>query len=147
MPYDALLMFSNAQVVTATAVSTDVLDLGLPSVNPRSATGARFIVSHGAGNAGDFALVCKVGADFAGLTSIDVQLQVSNDNSAYTTIATTGAIPLSKLKAGYEFGFHGLPLEAKGRYLRLNYVVTGTGTGGGQITAGIADGFQTAGAF
>lgn len=144
MPYDALLMFSNAQAVTATAPSTDTLDLGLPSVNPRSATGARFVVSHGAGNAGDFALVCKVGADFVGLTSIDVQLQSSTDNSTWTTVATTGAIPLAKLKAGYEFGFNGLPLEAKGRYLRLNYVVVGTGTAG-NITAGIADGFQTAG--
>lgn len=142
MPYDALLMFSNAQAITVTAVSTDVLDLGSPSLNPK--TGLALPVDHGASDANP--VVVKVTTTFAGLTSLAVQLQGSNDNSTFTTIATTEAIPVARLGAGYEFGFNSLPRQTKYRYLRLNYVVTGTATAG-TVTAGINTGFQTNGRF
>lgn len=141
MPYDALLMFSNAQAITATAVSTDVVDLGEPSINPRSPTGARFPSHHG-GDAGWPKVVAKVGAAFAGLTGLTVNLQGSNDNSTFTTIATVPLV-VADLKAGYEFGIEP-PRGHKFRYLRLQYAVTGTATTG-NITAGYADGYQTAG--
>lgn len=145
MPYDALLMFSNAQAITATAVSTDVLDLGLPSVNPRSPTGARFPAVQGQADGHLNPIVIKVGQSFNTLTSLTIELQGSNDNSTFATVATTGAIPLASLTAGAEFGFLGFPIRATYRYWRLNYVVAGTAPTNGNITAGFADGFQTAG--
>ena len=140
MPYDALLMFSDAQAVTTTAVSTNVLDLGVPVTNPR--TGTALIVNHGGGN--ENPIVVKLNTAYAGLTSLQVVLQGSTDNSTFVDIASTRVTPLAELKAGYEFGFTSFPLRQPYRYLRLNYVVVGTGSGG-TITANVADGFQTNG--
>lgn len=142
MAYDALLMFSNAQALTTTAVSTDVLDLGVPSVNPRSPTGAAFPAHHS--DHGEPPVVIKVGATFAGLTGLTIALQGSNDNSAFVNLDTI-APAVADLKAGAEFGLN-TPRGHGYRYLRLNYTVTGTATAG-NITAGMADGFQTAGTF
>lgn len=141
MPYDALLMFSDRQAVTTTAVSTDTLDMNQPSINPL--TKAPLPVSHGASM--DVPVVVKVSQGFAGLTSLTAQLQQSDSpDSGFETIASTRVIPLADLTAGAEFGFISLPLEARKRYLRMNYVVVGTGTAG-TITAGVGTGFQTAG--
>lgn len=142
MPYDALLMFSNSQALTVTAVSTDVLDLGQPSVNPRSPTGARFPAVHGDGCLAP--IVVKVEQAFVGNTALTVELQGSDNNSTFTTVGTTGAVPVAQLAAGAEFGMLGFPVKASYRYWRLNYVVAGTATAG-RVTAGFADGFQTAG--
>ena len=145
MPYDNSLMFSNAQAITATAVSQNVLDLGLPSVNPRSKAGARFPAVHAQLGGVINPIVIKVSQAFNNLTSLEVQLQASDDNSTFVTIATTGPQALATLSAGAEFGILGLPLRAKQRYYRLNYVVTGSAPTAGVVTAGFADGFQTAG--
>lgn len=142
MPYDALLVFSNDQAITATAVSTDVLDFGQQSVNPRSPTGARFPAVQGDGNLAP--IVIKITQGFAGNTGLTVELQGSNDNSSFTTVASTGVVPVAQLGAGAEFGMLGFPVKASYRYWRLNYVVAGTATAG-RVTAGFADGFQTAG--
>lgn len=142
MPYDALLMFSNEQYITTTAVSTDVLDFGLPSVNPRSPTGARFPAIQGDGNLAP--IVIKVTEGFAGNTGLTVELQGSQDGSSFTTVATTGVVPVAQLGAGTELGLLGFPLRAAYRFWRLNYVVAGTATAG-RVTAGFADGFQTSG--
>lgn len=139
MPYDALLMFSDKQTFTATAISTNVLDFGLPSINPR--TGAVIKTNHGGV---DHPIVIKVGAAFTGLTSIQVNLQTSADDTTYTTVMSTAAIPVATLVAGYEFGFVTLPLQVPQRYMRLQYVVVGAGVLG-DITAGFAAGFQTNG--
>ncbi|MGL4813286.1 MAG: Bbp16 family capsid cement protein [Beijerinckiaceae bacterium] len=142
MPYDLLLMFSQAQAVTATAVSTDTVDLGAPSVNPRSPTGALLRVNHGGGE--PHPIVAKIGVTFLGLTSLQINLQSSPDDVTFTTISSTDVIPLARLTAGSEFGFSDLPIRMTDRYLRLQYVVVGTGTAG-NITAGFSDGFQTNG--
>lgn len=142
MPYDALLMFSDGQAITVDAPSTDVLDLGIPSINPRSPTGARFPNHHGDGCSPK--IVIKVGTTFVGATGLTIQLQGSDDNSTWATIGSISPAAAS-LVAGAEFGIdvargHGF------RYLRLNYDGTGTITAG-TITAGYADGYQTAGTF
>lgn len=139
MPYDALLMFSQAQAITATAASTDVLDLGLPSVNPLSPTGARFPAVHATDNP---PVVGKITTSFAGATAIVVALQGSDDNSTWGGLAST-TLAAADLVAGKEFSVVG-GRPHKYRYERLNYTVTGTVTAGA-ITAGYNDGIQTAG--
>lgn len=142
MPYDALLMFSNDQAITADAASTDVLDLGASSVNPRSPTGARFPNHYG--NDGNPKIVIKITETFAGATGMTIQLQGSTDNSTWVTIGSVSPDP-AKMVAGAEFGL-GVERGHGYRYLRLNYDGTGTITAG-KITAGYADGYQTAGTF
>lgn len=141
MPYDALLMFSRGQAITTTAVSQDVLDLGSPSLNPR--TGTAFPVNAGGGDGGP-AIVVKVTTTFAGLTSLTATLQGSTDGTTFVDIGSTGAVPVAQLRAGYEFGFRASPIRQPYRYLRLNYTVAGTGTAG-VVTAGMNDGFNSVG--
>lgn len=139
MPYDALLMFCEAQTITANANSTDTLDFGQPGINPRSPTGARFPAVH---NGTDPALVIKVGQTFAGSTALTINLQGSDDGTTFVNIASITP-PQASLVAGAEFGI-AVARHKRHRFERLNFVVTGEGTAG-QITAGYADGYQTAG--
>lgn len=117
---DNELTFSNAQAVTATAVSTNVVDLGVDR-------------DIGVGEPVYFAV--QVGTGFAGLTSLNVALQTSADNSTWTDLATSGAIPVASLTAGAQPVRMVVPSSTK-RYLRVNYTVAGTGTAG-TVTASL----------
>jgi hypothetical protein len=117
---DNELTFSNAQAVTATAVSTNVVDLGVDR-------------DIGVGEPVYFAV--QVGTGFAGLTSLNVALQTSDDNSTWTDLATSGAIPVASLTAGAQPVRMVVPSSTK-RYLRVNYTVAGTGTAG-TVTASL----------
>ena len=70
---------------------------------------------------------------FAGGTSITLALQDSDNDSAFTNVLVSHAVPLAELKAGYEFKFGSVPRTLK-RYLRLNATVSGT-MSGGKLTA------------
>lgn len=142
MHLDAQNLFSDAQAVTATAISTNFLNLGdtyQPALSP-----AKLVRDIGGGN--DIPLLAQVVSTFTGLTSIEVQVQ-TDDNSAFSTpkmVASSGAIELARLKAGFKFPIPVIPMGADERYIRLRYVVVGTGTAG-TITAGITAGIQTNG--
>ena len=142
MHLDAQNMFSDAQAVTTTAVSTNFLNLGdtyQPALSPAK-------VVRDIGGANDVPLLVQVVTNFTGLTSIEVQVQ-TDDNSAFSTprlAARSGAIELARLKAGFKFPIPVIPMGTDERYIRLRYVVTGTGTAGA-ITAGITAGIQTNG--
>jgi hypothetical protein len=72
---------------------------------------------------------------FTSLTSLQIKLQTSEDKSAWEDVIMTPAIPVAKLTAGKEALCIRTP-KGLGRYARLNYVVSGTGTGtAGKITA------------
>lgn len=71
--------------------------------------------------------------NFAGLTSLQLKLQTSADNSTWEDVIMTPAIPVAKLKAGREILCIRTPKGLE-RYARINYVVSGTGTAG-KITA------------
>lgn len=117
---DNELTFSNAQAVTATAVSTNVVDLG---------------VDRDIGIGEPVYLAVQVGAAFAGLTSLTVELQTSADNSTWSTLYNSGAIPLADLTAGAQPVRVVVPSRTE-RYLRVNYTVAGTGTAG-TVTASL----------
>ena len=115
-------LFSNNQKITATAVSTNVLDLGKREV----AFGTPVEV------------FIQVTEDFAGCTSIDFEVQTATDE-AFTipvSLVKTGAIPVASLKAGYVAPINFIPKGNLG-YLRLYYDVTGSSATAGKITAGI----------
>jgi hypothetical protein len=119
---DKQLLFDDGAAITATAASTNVIDL---STFRDVATGR------------ELHLLCQVGTAFtaAGAATLQVQIQGSVDNSTYTTMSETVAIAKTALTAGARLFDIGLPRPAPGqslpRYLRLNYIVaTGPMTAG-----------------
>ena len=108
------------QVPTATAVSTDTIDLG---ANPRDI-----------GVDSDMELVVQVVNAFAGGTSLQPILQTATDVAMTSPISlmTGPVIPLASLTAGATFSLGKIPPGAL-RALRMNYVIVGTMSGGGSI--------------
>lgn len=122
---DKLNMFSGmaGQVVTATAASTDVLDLGpLTHGNTRRDIGA--------GEPLYLVIAVLASATAAGAATVNFQLQTSDDNSAWFTLYDSGATALADMAAGKRPVAVALPRGVR-RYLRVNYSV-----GTGPLTAG-----------
>lgn len=116
MILDKELMFSDQAAVKSTGTS-DVIDFKAAG----DAVGQELTIR------------AVVAETFAGLTSLQIKLQTSEDNAAWEDVIMTAAIPAAKLKAGTEALCIRTP-KGLGRYARLNYVVSGTGTAG-KITA------------
>ncbi|MBG0596263.1 hypothetical protein I4P23_01790 [Enterobacter kobei] len=121
MILDKLLMFSEAQAVTASAASTDVIDL-------RPIDGTRRDI--GVGYPLEFWATVNTTATAAGAATLNVQLQTSPDNSTWTTLYDSGTLALAALTAGKRLFSAKVPAGVQ-RYLRVNYVV-----GTGPLTAG-----------
>jgi hypothetical protein len=134
---DKLNAFSERQVVTATAVSTNVIDLG-------PLGGSNTVRDIGEGEPVN--LFVRVGSTaFAGGTSLQAVLETSlAEGSGYTTLASGPVVPLASLTAGARV-FEGPIPKGVQRYLRVNYVVVGTMSGGGNLNAGLVETLQGAG--
>ncbi|HLG72618.1 MAG TPA: hypothetical protein VK009_19545, partial [Chloroflexota bacterium] len=81
-----------------------------------------------------------------GSATLQVQFQTSPDNSAWSTLAQSDAIPVASLVQGYKF----LPGELPGgtsRYLRLNYVVGTAAMTGGAVTAALVPSLDVQNAY
>lgn len=124
MILDKLLEFSDAQAVTATAISTNQTDRGAQAVLDNPA------VDLGTGE--DVYWVVSVGSAFSGLTSLQADF-VSDSNPNLTTApvvhASTGTVALANLTPGIIYAVK-LPAGSYKRYLGVKYTVVGTGTGG-----------------
>ncbi len=126
--------FSTAQAVTSTGStpSTNTIDLGV----------ARDV---GGAVTDQLALLCEVVTPFTsgGSATLQVQFQTSPDNSTWSTLAQSDAIPVASLGQGYKF----LPGELPGgtsRYLRLNYVVGTAAMTAGALTAALVPALDSA---
>ena len=127
MILDKLLMFSEAQAVTATAASTDVIDLA-PVDGTRRDVGVGYPL--------EFWALVNTTATAAGAATVNVQLQTSPDNSTWTTIYDSGALALAALKAGKRVVSVKAPAGVQ-RYLRVNYSVATGPLTAGAFTSGI----------
>ncbi|MGH8810367.1 MAG: Bbp16 family capsid cement protein [Advenella sp.] len=127
MILDKLLMFSEAQAVTATAASTDVIDL-----SPMKGT-KRDI---GVGEPLEFWATVNTTATADGAATLNVQLQTSADNSAWVTLYDSGTLALASLTAGKRILSTKVPAGVL-KYLRVNYVVATGPLTAGAFTAGI----------
>lgn len=135
---DKNTMFSEDQAITASAASTNSLDLGaLGQVSYDPGTGKPQL-QHRVGNGRDIGLLIQVVEDFATLTSLKIAIE-SDDNPAFSSakevIAQTVAV--AELKQGFKPSFRELPI-IKERYVRINYTVNGANATAGKITAGLA---------
>lgn len=138
--FSAQQIFSEDQAITATAASTNILDLGVPAT-PILAGGA---LVRDIGKGMPLHILVQVTADFNTLTSLTVDLEV-DDNTGFSSskIINTQSILLADLVAGKQTFMQFVPNGADERYIRMNYTVVGTPPTLGTITAGITMGNQT----
>lgn len=143
MILDSLLSFSltAGDVPTVTATSGNIIDLGVTSGIPSSASGggARDI---GIGDDPAMKLLVLVTATFAGGASLIVGLQGAIDNgsgspAAFSTWWSSPTYALATLVAGARLLDMDMPRPPAGiaipRYLQLNYTISGTMSGGGTL--------------
>jgi hypothetical protein len=118
MILDADLVFSNKQAITATAESTNALDLGA------------------AGDAIGQELTIHVVVDtaFATLTSLTVSLETSTDGSTWTTVLSGPAVARASLTKGANIFCVRVP-QGLSRYVRMKYTVGGSNATAGKVTA------------
>ena len=122
MILDEEALFSDAQAVTESAASTNVVK-----------------VNGDIGKGEPVEILAQVVEDFAGLTSLTLAVQTCDtEDGDYEDLITTSAVEAADLTAGYKFPIKFLPIGIK-NYLRLYYTVSGTATAGA-VTAGIVDG-------
>lgn len=110
MYIDAQLQFSQAQVVTATAVSTNAIDLGK---------------DRNIGIGKPMAILITVGsaAVTAGTLTIQVQADTTSAFGAPVTAATSVALATATLVAGFKYIIVLPPDLLTDRWMRLNYVI------------------------
>lgn len=153
MILDKLLQFSAAQAITATANSTNIVDLGLGlqlAANPNGLAipsaanggGARDL---GIGNSdAGLRMIVQVGTVFATLTSLTVALQGAVDDgtgqpAGFSTYWSGPAVLLASLVAGARLYDMDVPRPPQGiampRYLQMVYTVGGSSATTGTIDA------------
>jgi hypothetical protein len=136
MIIDNTLVLSDAQAITASAASTNIIDLGAAG----TPYGAGSAVRRDIGIGTNIPIEISVNTTFATLTSLTVTLQLDDDVAfgSPTSLAVGAAIPVATLVAGYRFTFPvEIPEGANERYMRLLYTVTGSNATAGKVFAGI----------
>lgn len=125
---DALLLLSSDQAVTATAVSTNTVDLG---------------TTRDIGEGEELRVVFTITETFATLTSLTINLLVDDaaNLGSPTVIASTGAITLASgnLAVGKQHVL-GIPPQIGSlglRYFGASYTVGGSNATAGKVTANI----------
>lgn len=130
MILDKQTTYSEGQLITATADSTNVLDHSVANQN----------------NGAEIELLCQVEDTMlsAGATTLTVSLVTSVDEafSAPVTLVTTPAIPKATLVRGYQFALSYLPAGLL-RYSKLVYTVATGPFTAGRINAGLVHARQT----
>lgn len=143
MMLDANTLFSDDQAVTATAASTNYMDLKAANTPP----GGSATLGHKIGGALDIPLLVQVTTAFATLTSLTISIE-TDDNASFSsakTVASTHAIPVADLVAGYIAPLVVIPHTVAEQYVRLKYTVGGSNATAGAIKAAVVTGIQTNG--
>lgn len=143
MIFDRTLLFSDGQAITATAPSTNVVDLGKTG----TIYGASAPVARDIGYGTDTDLSVSVTQSFNNLTSLTISIEV-DDNPAFSSpkaVWTSQAYPLADLATGKRYLLPDrLTAGINERYVRLVYTVAGTAPTLGKITAGVVMARQSA---
>lgn len=133
---DSLWNFCGAspgQAITATAASTNHVDLGALGIPP----GHTITPTRDLGKGNRIPILIQVTETFATLTSLIVSIQCDDNDSfsSATTVLATQAIPLASLVAGYQFNIDFVPPKTNERYVRLNFTVGGSNATAGKVFA------------
>jgi len=142
MIFDKTTLLSDAQAITADAVSTNVIDL----LATGTVYGAAAPLTKDVGKGQALKLHIQVVEAFNTLTSLTISVQCDSvENFATPKTLVSETILLADLIAGKTSNIMAVPAGTDERYLRLNYDVTGTNPTTGKITAGLVMGSQTNG--
>ena len=128
MIIDKLLQVSDAQAVTASAASTDVIDFG--QANPNS----------GINQNTSLAITVDETATAAGAATVTFSVQDSADNSSFADVAVTAATGKAALPAGAQVLIP-MPVVHR-RYVRAYYTVATGPLTAGKFSAQIVTGVQ-----
>lgn len=142
MIFDKTLLFSDAQAITATAASTNIVDLGATG----TVYGAAAALTRDVGKGNRLPINIQVVEAFNNATSLTIELQV-DDNASFSSPKTVASqtVALADLKAGAVSSLNYVLPGADERYMRLRFVVTGTNPTTGKVTAGIVAAVQSNG--
>jgi hypothetical protein len=144
MIMDRTALFSDAQAITATTASTNIVDLGATG----TVFGAAAALSRDIGKGTDIPLAIRVTESFNNLTSLTIGVEVATD-AAFTSpvsVFTSPAYSLANLAAGAKYLLPDtVPVGTNLRFVRLKYTLVGTAPTTGKITAGITMGDQSNG--
>jgi hypothetical protein len=144
MIVDDTLVLSDHQAITATARSTDIIDLGATG----TAFGHAAALARDVGKAISIPLFISITETFNNLTSLTVQIEVDDDPAfgSPRIVAAGPAITLAGggLASGQVVQFPAeLPEGTNERFLGLRYTVAGAAPTTGKVFAGIVAGRQT----
>lgn len=140
MIFSAQQLFSDDQAVTATAISTNVIDTGVRGT-PYDAAAA---LNGDIGKGNEVPVLIQVTTAFATLTSLTITLETSAAAALTSpTVLATETILVADLLAGKQTCLRVLPNCATLRYLGVRYTVNGSAATAGAITAGVTMGNQT----
>lgn len=141
MIFDAQTLFSDAQAITASAGSTNTIDLGP----------IRSGIVRDIGKGRPVPLLIQVVEAFDSVAD-DETLEISVEEDSTETITPDKTTVIGRIanadlkKVGYQLPVQFVPDGIKYRYIRLKYTVAGSGNfTAGKITAGIVMGRQTNG--
>lgn len=135
-------LFSDDQAITATAISTNVVDLGLPG----TPQGGVAPLNQDVGKGNMIPILVQVTEDFTHATSSDLTITLEVSAAAGLTspvVLATETIAFADLKAGKQMFNQVVPNGADLQFLGIRYTVGTTVFTGGKITAGITMGNQT----
>ena len=140
--FDKTLLFSEAQAITATAASTNSIDLGPGG----RVYGAAADLARDVAKSTNIALLIQVVEAFNTLTSLTFSLELDS-TTTFTPDKSIllGSMTLAELTAGAQLTWDKLPRGINLRYAQLKYTVVGTNPTLGKITAGIVAAVQTNG--
>lgn len=144
MIIDNTLVFSDSQAITATARSTNIVDIGAAG----TPVGATNPVRRDIGIATEIPISIRITEGFNNLTSLQVQLEVDDDPAfgSPRVVATGPAITLASggLAVGSRVIWPAeLPEGVNERFIGLRYTVVGTAPTLGKVFAAISAGDQT----
>lgn len=139
MIFSAQQLFSSDQAITATALSTNVIDLGVSD----TPYGGKAALNHDIAKGAPIPILVQVTTAFATLTSLTITVETGAVAGTLGTVLATETILVADLVAGKQMRMQVLPNGATGRYLGVRYTVTGSNATAGAITAGITMGNQT----
>ena len=145
-------LFSDDQVITGNAASTNYLDMLAMGTPPATGVLNPQTIYKDLGRGRPIPLLVQVTENFATCTSVSVAVQM-DDNTSFsspTTVMTSNAVAVASLLAGYRWTPMFIPEGVNERYVRLYYTVAGSNATTGKITACIGtetDSFGEAAAF
>lgn len=134
MILDRLNTLSDAQLITTTVVSTDVIDLG-----PLGGGNTRRDIGQGEPVTIFSRIIATMTA--AGGATLTAVLETSDDNTTYVPLITTAALAVATLVAGTTLIAQTVPRGVR-RFLRMTYTVATGPMTAGSITTAIVDDYQ-----